>query len=404
MDESVSGRVRTVITAARMSYAAFAARVGITPDKLSKSLNGIRRFSSTDLALIAEAGSVTVDWLLTGRQLRRAGVAGRGDAAAHSSSLSDIAERFTAAYEVLELLGRAPEMPTLPEVGPGDPDEQGEQLAATVRAWLGQTLGPGEPLATDPALLPTGELLSVIERAFGVDFAVVELPGLVDGFSWQQEGGPRLALARRDDRWTRQRFTLAHELGHLLAGDAAEPRTESPVAPGHQAEPDEVRANAFAAALLMPEADIRRAAAQSGPESAAKSGADFSVDFNVEFAELVVRFRVSPSALAARLRRLGLIDASQQTRLRRRTTAECHLAVGAMDAYLREAALAEAERPPARLAEGLYLAFRSGETTLRPLAALLGVEPKELEDDLLQDDRPQDGAVERDGGELVYQP
>ncbi|MBF9071184.1 ImmA/IrrE family metallo-endopeptidase [Streptacidiphilus sp. NEAU-YB345] len=394
------------MTAARLSHAAFAARVGITPDKLSKSLNGVRRFSSTDLAVIAEAGSVTVDWLLTGRQPSRAGVAGRGDAAAHSSSLNDIAERFTTAYEVLELLGRAPEMPTLPELGPGDPDDQGEQLAATVRAWLERS--PGEPPATDLALLPTGELLSVIERAFGVDFAVVELPGPVDGFSWQQEGGPRLALARRDDRWTRQRFTLAHELGHLLAGDAAEPLTESPVAPGRQAEPDEVRANAFAAALLMPEADIRRFVSEAGSGTASDSGSDSGSGSGsgpgVDFAALVVEFRVSPSALAARLRRLGLIDASEQARLRRRTTAECHLAVGAMDAYLREAALAEAERPPARLAEGLYLAFRSGEMTLRPLAALLGVEPEELEDELLQDDRPQDGAVERDGGELVYQP
>ncbi|MEZ0066956.1 transcriptional regulator with XRE-family HTH domain [Streptacidiphilus sp. MAP12-20] len=378
MDESVSGRVRTVIRAAGLSHAAFAGRVGITPDKLSKSLNGVRRFSSLDLALIAEAGQVSVDWLLTGRQVTPAGVAARGDAAAHGQSLSERAERYTAAYDVLDLLGRAPELPRLPTLPEGGPEQQGEQLAVQVARELHRTVP--EPAS----LLPTGELLALVEQTHGVDFAVTELPGAVDGFAWQ-EAGFRLALARRDERWTRQRFTLAHELGHLLAGDAVQPLAESPVAPGRQAEPDEVRANAFAAALLMPEAEVREAAA------------------TLDFAAVVVRFRVSPSALAARLRRLGLVDAAEHARLRRRTTAECHLAAGAMDAYLREAALATAERPPARLADGLWSAFEAGETTLRPLAALLGMAPSELESRLgeQREERPESRA---DEGELVYQP
>ncbi|MEY9872737.1 transcriptional regulator with XRE-family HTH domain [Streptacidiphilus sp. MAP12-33] len=373
MDESVSGRVREVIRAAGQSQAAFAARAGITPDKLSKSLGGVRRFSSLDLALIAEAAQVSVDWLLTGRQHAPAGIAARGDAAAHGAGLSERAERFTAAYDVLDLLGRAPELPALPALPPGDPDGQGELLAADVRTRVHALVG------AEPALLATGELLAACEHAFGVDFAVTDLPGAVDGFAWQEDGF-RLALARRDERWTRQRFTLAHELGHLLAGDATEPLAESPVAPGRQSEPDEVRANAFAAALLMPEPEVRDAADA------------------LDFAELVVRFRVSPSALAARLRRLGLIGAAEHARLRRRTTAECHLAAAAMDAYLREAAVAVAERPPPRLADGLWSAFEAGETTLRPLAALLGMETGELEGRL---ETSEPTALQ---GELVYQP
>ncbi|WP_042413979.1 XRE family transcriptional regulator [Streptacidiphilus anmyonensis] len=381
MDESVSGRVREVIRAAGLSQAAFAARTGITPDKLSKSLGGVRRFSSLDLALIAETAEVSVDWLLTGRRQPPAGVAARGDAGAHGPSLSERAERFTAAYDVLELLGRAPALPALPVVPPvGDPDEQGELLAADAGARIRAEAD------AEPALLATGDLLSVCEHTFGVDFAVTELPAAVDGFAWQEEGF-RLALARRDERWTRQRFTLAHELGHLLAGDAVEPLAESPVAPGRQAEPDEVRANAFAAALLLPEAEVREAAA------------------TLDFAELVVRFRVSPSALAARLRRLGMIGPTEQARLRRRTTAACHLAAAAMDAYLREAALAAAERPPARLADGLWSAFEAGETTLRPLAALLGMAPGELEGRLATSDAgPNPSEPRADEGELVYQP
>ena len=42
--------------------------IGLDDSKLSKSLGGIRRFSSLDLARIAEQCDVTVDWLVTGEE------------------------------------------------------------------------------------------------------------------------------------------------------------------------------------------------------------------------------------------------------------------------------------------------------------------------------------------------
>ncbi|MFC5908561.1 helix-turn-helix domain-containing protein [Streptacidiphilus monticola] len=375
MDETVAGRVREVVRASGGSQAQFARRVEMSPDKLSKSLGGVRRFSSLELALIAEVGGVSVDWLLTGRQAAAVSFAARG--LGTQEGLEHAAERFTAAYDVLELLGTPVELPPLPEPGPGEPADQGARLAAAARELLA---AQGQPPAAE---LETDRLLAAWEEVFGTDFGITALPPGVDGFAWQ-ESGFRLALARRTDRWTRQRFTLAHELGHLLARDARQPLAESPVAPGRQAEPDEVRANAFAAHLLLPEAELREAATAGG-----------------EFAALVVRFRVSPSALAARLHALGLIDAEERSRLRRRTTAECHLAVGAMDRYLRQVALAEAERPPQRLARGLYAAYEAGETTLRPLAALLGTGPDELRHLLEQ---PLEEAEPAHAPAQAYQP
>lgn len=64
MAETVIDRVRKVMGAASLSQAAFAERVGLSPDKLSKSLSGVRRFSSLDLARIAEVTDTTVDYLL----------------------------------------------------------------------------------------------------------------------------------------------------------------------------------------------------------------------------------------------------------------------------------------------------------------------------------------------------
>ena len=59
-------RVRDLIQASGLSQGDFALRVGLNDSKLSKSLSGARRFSSLDLARIAEICEVTVDWLITG--------------------------------------------------------------------------------------------------------------------------------------------------------------------------------------------------------------------------------------------------------------------------------------------------------------------------------------------------
>ncbi|MFG2191331.1 helix-turn-helix domain-containing protein [Streptomyces sp. NPDC048639] len=353
MDETLADRVRAIIGRVAPSQAAFAEVIGITGDKLSKSLSGARRFTSLELALIADAGGVTVDWLLGGRPPARPAPAARTTVvpAPDLRELEDLAGRYTAAYDVLALLGRAPELAPLPAVPEeGTPHEQGAALAERVLRTLRDA---GVPPLPD---LDTGELIAVWARVFGVDVAITRLPGGMDGLSWHADGF-RLAVVATHPVWTRQRFTLAHELAHVLSGDAQELLAESGMAPGLAAEPDEIRANAFAAALLMPEEDMR--AEVSGPP-----GED-------AFARLVTRYRVSPSAMAARLRALGLIDDACRGRLRRLTTTDCHERAGAIDACMAQAAGSNTPLPPVRLVNGLFTAYRAGETTLRPLAALL---------------------------------
>ncbi|MPY77084.1 MAG: TetR family transcriptional regulator [Actinophytocola sp.] len=72
---SVQERVREVIRLAGRSQRAFAAEVGLDPTKLSKSLNGSRRFTIEELDRIGEAGGVSVTWLLRGRDDTRVGPA-----------------------------------------------------------------------------------------------------------------------------------------------------------------------------------------------------------------------------------------------------------------------------------------------------------------------------------------
>ncbi|MEU1620908.1 ImmA/IrrE family metallo-endopeptidase [Streptomyces sp. NPDC005722] len=384
MDPHVIERVRTVMDAAAMTKAAFARTVGLTPDKLSKSLSGVRRLTSLDLALIAEAGGTTVDWLLTGNEPLRPALAARtrGDAA-DPAGAQEVAARFAGAYEVLELLGRARELPAVPEV-----DAAAERYAAQGERLAGQVLErlPAAELATD-------ELIAAMEDLFGVDVAITGLPQGVDGLAWQADSF-RLVLLAPTDLWTRQRFTLAHELCHILARDARSVVVESRVAPGRQKDLAEVRANVFASHLLMPARELTEAAAAEGELT------------DPSFERLVVRFRVSPSALAARLHQLGLVDAVRRKQLRALTTESCHLLAGAGDAYQKQASRASAERFPPRVASELYKAYLAGDTTLRPLAALLDTDVERLHGLLAPEPPPGNGVEHQDAeeGDLVFQP
>lgn len=388
MSETVSERVRKVMDAASVHQAAFAETIGLTPDKLSKSLSGVRRFTSLDLARIAEFGTTTVDWLLTGREPLRPAFAARASAPEADDQgrdrLRDLVERFTTAREVLEFLGRSPELPELPSIRSEVKRhvDQGVALAEDALA------AAGTPAVSD---LETSELIHVVERAFGVDVAKIGLPKGVDGAAWQADGF-RLIMIGRTKVPTRQRFTLAHELGHILARDAQDLLTETHLAPGRQKDLTEIRANVFAAGLLMPRDEL----------NAAAKGRDLTDE---ELRSLVVRFKVSPSALAARLSQLGLIDAETRGRLRELTTEACHLLTGQSDAFAARTAWAEAARLPYRPIRSLYEAYLAGETTLRPLAAYTGLDVDEIRATL--EPEPEDGTpstADADEGDLVFQP
>ncbi|MBK6047188.1 TetR family transcriptional regulator C-terminal domain-containing protein, partial [Streptomyces sp. MBT55] len=80
--DEVAARVRQVIDAAGVSAREFARRIVIDPSKLSRSLNGTRRFTAAELARIADIGAVDVGWLLGSA----AGAADGVDAAGRTES------------------------------------------------------------------------------------------------------------------------------------------------------------------------------------------------------------------------------------------------------------------------------------------------------------------------------
>jgi Zn-dependent peptidase ImmA (M78 family) len=160
-----------------------------------------------------------------------------------------------------------------------DPDKDALQLLE--RVWTDRTL-PVDPIR--------------IARQLGVEVYVADLdPGWSGALMKQPFQDPEIYLSRWDSL-NRQRFSCAHELGHYVlrseeAGDdlaySYVDKRDARASSGTEAE--EVYANQFAAALLMPQ-DLVRSEHQRGGTAAS----------------LALMFGVSAEAMGFRLRNLRL--------------------------------------------------------------------------------------------------
>lgn len=167
------------------------------------------------------------------------------------------------------MLGNVTLSPSRPPVPFCDLDEYNgdpEEVATAIRQFLQLPRGPVENLTR---VLESSGII-VIPIDFGTD--------LLDGFSQPaSENCPSLIFVNqrlKKDRW---RFTVGHELGHLVLHRAPRPTMED-------------EANKFAAELLMPREDIK---------------ADFH-DLSLEqFQLLKLKWRVAMQALIKRAHDIG---------------------------------------------------------------------------------------------------
>ena len=354
-----ASRVREVIERSGHNQLVFAQQVGMTADKLSKSLSSGRRFTSLELANIAELGNVTVEWLL-GRERPQPALAARSDEASRVTDARKAAAQFAEARANLDLLGfKLAAAPHVPRPRGGRLVDQGSELAE-------------EALQHVPAYVdnPTKvDFADLVEENFKTD-VVVRRDLHCDGIAWR-DTTTRLILVSTSNVPTRQRFSIAHELGHILANDNQELHVDHDVMdPTDRRRPSEMRANAFAAAFLMPSEAVRS-------EVAKRLGEDSQMN-DVGFSSLVMHFAVSPSALAYRMSNLGLIDERQRDRFGRLNTARCAHLAGQVETYVEWAANSSQERPPMALLSQLLAAYLAHKTTLRPIANILGVSTADL--------------------------
>ena len=176
-------------------------------------------------------------------------------------------------------------------------------------------------------------------------------------------------LGQRRAGRERQRFTVAHELGHVCCRhDATTVDTAATISAAAR-DPREVQANAFAAELLAPRAGV--AALLAGPP-----GLD-------DLVRLAAHFGISTLAALNRCRTLGLVERGRAERLQQEIEEGLHHAVWD---YLRPdrvedvlAGIEEFPRLPHSLAGSALGALLRGETTAAAAALAAGCRVERLE-------------------------
>jgi hypothetical protein len=102
-------------------------------------------------------------------------------------------------------------------------------------------------------IAPIADLVEAVEHLTGVDVGTMPLPPGVSGVcATDPDRATSIVLVNCTDVAERQRFTLAHELGHLVFGD-----TTHVDAVDGQRSPREVLCDEFARHLLIPVAGVR---------------------------------------------------------------------------------------------------------------------------------------------------
>src|SRR5918993_2910673 len=366
------------------TQAELAARVGLTQTAVSRIETGARAVGSLELAELAEALGVSVLDLLRAGPRPMLAIAARLGRFRDPGAVDRALRRAPTPTRLGELLdsvlgapsgeppprlgaGRAPVggphgAPAPPPpggagrgpaggsgppppggAGRGPAVDQGRRLAGEVRRELG--LGDG-PVARFPELL---------EERFQLDVDLSPLPEAVDGLCVSVGAGAPILVGSGKPAKP-QRFTLAHELAHYLVDDLDPLYVDERGVRARSVA--EMRANAFAAHLLMPEPGVRAA-----------------IEGTADDAERAVRvalaFGTSVSAAAYQLGNLGLLPEAVRDRL---------VDAGAKPLLMRYALPSDWQqdesgrgrvRPPARLYARATLAFRRGLIGLEPIVDLL---------------------------------
>ncbi len=236
------------------------------------------------------------------------------------------------------------------------PSQQGVDLAANFRAKHDLDLGP------------VGDINNLM-KLVDADFIVLDLPDDLDALTLRDPVSGALTVGISTSNYPfRQRLTVAHEIGHIVAGDITEDGASLQC---DKTLPPETRANTFARCVLCPEEALQELPQYANPEKLLST--------------VVQRFQVSPHVAAIQLHQAGLISKDIKEELKNHTAKGLASRFGWKATYDHARNIAALPRVSERLVADAYKAYSQGLITLSTVAFAEQVSPEEVADSLHAD-------------------
>ncbi len=214
---------------------------------------------------------------------------------------------------------------------------------------------------------PLGDLATLIEQATDIDVAVLDAGPDEHGMTMRdsRRGAVIIGVARTT-RPMRQRSTLAHELGHVLFEDWVDEASGN----WSDRSPMEIRADAFARHLLIPQQGLRELLGPVRPASPSTLSA------------VVQRFLVSPALAAIAMEQAGYIDSATKQDWRPTTAPQLAARFGWSDRYHALQADSNQRRAPQRLLSRAIQGYIEGVVSAQAIASLRGITTAHAEAEL----------------------
>lgn len=352
--QRLARRLRSARQSAGVSQEQAATELGLSRPAISLIESGDRSVSAVEITRLARLYGVGIAALLADEAPEKVLTHLRSSASVDNDIRADL-DVYLAQFREYAMLEadvyaqQFYEVPSYPLPG-GLIVSQGEWLAVQERRRL------------DLGHRPIGSIVVLVESQ-GVKLLMPDLAGreaLSGAFVFSPSIGPCM-IVNSAEAPARQRFTLAHEYAHFLHING-ESSGEICVPSLHR-DPGEVRANAFAAAFLLPAPgvsafldDFRTPGSPIAPE---------------HLVHLAYHFGVSYEAVAYRLLGIGYINADERTRLidSKLPSVARALGYGQLPGF--------GEPMPSRFREIAIQAWRKEAISAAKLEELLGLKPGE---------------------------
>lgn len=353
--EAVGARVREARGRAGLSQRDVESAAQVSQSMLHRVEVG-KRTSATlsDFDRLAQVLGVGLDELLYGSAVQR-----RARVAARTANCTDddLKAALEEGIELLKLddrldsvMPRLRQQPVHPRIdmhGSGSPSRRGLLAARRAREALGF------------GIAPIGDLISAIEHLTGIDVGAMPFPPGVSGVcATDPDRATSLVLVSSNDVAERQRFTLAHELGHLLLGDTAHVDDVDGLR-----TPNEVLCDEFARNLILPADGIRAWLGSSVASAQAH-------DVDERTMALIARdFGASPEVTRIQLDRMGLL-ADEPRNAASPSGRQWAYRYGWGPQFDSEQAAARQRRTPRRILDRAVEAYRAGKLGIGVLARI----------------------------------